>query len=247
MQILCFFFFKEDCYSTTIRLPYDWRRPLYDAHRYIPTIIRLLYDLNTWIAYSSPVRSDLHTHDADVNTTAIRCCRPSYAVADFHTLLPTFIRFSYATYWHLIVIGGGADRLRLFWNFQNSRSRRWLQYDSCRLARLSYVSTCTIADSPRSTRTAELPSTRPTTSNYHSKTWVARALGQIGRPWAEVVNLWACLCWAYNSPSYNCLLLSCLVYNHQCIQAFLSVILTFIPFQHILKWKKMSMLLNLHQ
>ena len=120
--------------------------------------IRLEY-LN--IAYSSPVRSyaqrmqlshgfayawrrcqyDCYT----LLPTFIRCCRPSYAIADLHTLL---IRY-------LLVIGGGADRLQLVWNFQNSRSRRWLQFDLCRLARLSYVRTCTIADWPRSTRTAE--------------------------------------------------------------------------------------------
>ena len=35
--------------------------------------------------------TDMHTHDADVNTTAIRCCRPSYAIADLHTLLIRYL------------------------------------------------------------------------------------------------------------------------------------------------------------
>ena len=137
--------------------------PGYDAHRYIPAIIRyswrLLYDLNTWKECSSPVR--LYAERMQLShgfAYAWRQCQyDCYTLLPtVITLLPTFIRFSYATYWHLLVIGGGADRLRQFWNFQNSRSRRWLQI---RLLQTSLdchtVSTCTIADSPRSTRTAQ--------------------------------------------------------------------------------------------
>ena len=132
---------------------------------YHTLLIRLLYDLNTWIAYSSPVWSYAERMQLSHGFAYAwrRCQYDCYTLLpDLHTLLPTFMRYcrpSYASHTlpigTYLLIGGGADRLRLFWNFQNSRSRRWLQYDSCRLARLSYVSTCTIADSPRSTRTAE--------------------------------------------------------------------------------------------
>ena len=74
------------------------------------------------------------------------------------------------------------------------------------------------------------------------QTRVARALGQTRRARAEMFKLWACLCCDQKRNTehlthiiniHNCLSLSCLLYNLQCIHLTLSVILTFVRRQHV--------------